>query len=84
MGVIFSSVFLRYVDLGGYYLSGMTNYNEYVSDMIVAVIVYFAGFSMLIKMLLSRRKAAKTQEKAQITEEEQPDANTEGKEEKDQ
>ena len=84
LGVIFSSVFLRYVDLGGYYLSGMTNYNEYVSDMIVAVIVYFAGFSMLIKMLLSRRKAAKTQEKAQITEEEQPDANTEGKEEKDQ
>ena len=84
LGVIFSSVFLRYVDLGGYYLSGMTNYNEYVSDMIVAVIVYFAGFSMLIKMLLSRRKAAKTQEKAQIAEEEQPDANTEGKEEKDQ
>lgn len=84
LGVIFSSVFLRYVDLGGYYLSGMTNYNEYVSDMIVAVIVYFAGFSMLIKMLLSRRKAAKTQEKAQIAEEAQPDANTEGKEEKDQ
>ena len=84
LGVIFSSVFLRYVDLGGYYLSGMTNYNEYVSDMIVAVIVYFAGFSMLIKMLLSRRKAAKTQEKAQIAEEQQPDANTEGKEEKDQ
>lgn len=84
LGVIFSSVFLRYVDLGGYYLSGMTNYNEYVSDMIVAVIVYFAGFSMLIKMLLSRRKAAKAQEKAQIAEEEQPDANTEGKEEKDQ
>ena len=87
LGVIFSSVFLRYVDLGGYYLSGMTNYNEYVSDMIVAVIVYFAGFSMLIKMLLSRRKAAKAtkaQEKVQIAEEEQPDANTEGKEEKDQ
>jgi simple sugar transport system permease protein len=84
LGVIFSSVFLRYVDLGGYYLSGMTNYNEYVSDMIVAVIVYFAGFSMLIKMLLSRRKAAKTQEKAQIAEEEQPNTNTEEKEGKDQ
>ncbi|MBO5758352.1 MAG: ABC transporter permease [Clostridia bacterium] len=87
LGVIFSSVFLRYVDLGGYYLSGMTNYNEYVSDMIVAVIVYFAGFSMLIKMLLSRRKAAKAakaQEKAQIAEEEQPNTNTEEKEGKDQ
>ena len=96
LGVIFGSVFLRYVDLGGYYLSGMTNYNEYVSDLIVAVIVYFAGFSMLIKMLLSRRKAAKTAKAAaaqaqaqsaadaQPAQSQQPDADTEGKEEKDQ
>lgn len=87
LGVIFSSVFLRYVDLGGYYLSGMTNYNEYVSDMIVAVIVYFAGFSMLIKMLLSRRKASKTkaQEKVQIAADTQrPDDDTKEKEGKDQ
>lgn len=96
LGVIFGSVFLRYVDLGGYYLSGMTNYNEYVSDLIVAVIVYFAGFSMLIKMLLSRRKAAKTAKAtaaqaqaqsaadAQPAQSQQPDADTEGKEDKDQ
>ena len=96
LGVIFGSVFLRYVDLGGYYLSGMTNYNEYVSDLIVAVIVYFAGFSMLIKMLLSRRKAAKTAKAtaaqaqaqsaadAQPVQSQQPDADTEGKEDKDQ
>ena len=64
LGVIFSSVFLRYVDWGGYYLSGMTGYNEYVSDLIVAVIIYFAGFSMLIRQLLSRRKAKK-QKKAE-------------------
>ncbi len=59
LGVIFSSVFLRYIDWGGYYLSGMTGYNEYVSDLIVAVIIYFAGFSMLIRNLLSKRRIAR-------------------------
>lgn len=59
IGVIFGAVFLRYIDWGGYYLSGMTGYNEYVSDLIIAVIIYFAGFSMLIQQVLSRRKLAR-------------------------
>ncbi len=59
LGVIFGSGFLRYIDKGGYNLAGFTAYNEYVSDLIIAVIIYFAGFSKLIKDLLSRRKAAK-------------------------
>ena len=94
LGVIFSSVFLRYIDWGGYYLSGMTGYNEYVSDLIVAVIIYFAGFSMLIKMLLSKRrvvKAAKSADKAQTEtpatdgqDTPQSDADTTGKEEDNQ
>lgn len=60
LGVIFSSVFLRYIDKGGYNLAGFTAYNEYVSDLIIAVIIYFAGFSKLIKDLLSKRRATKT------------------------
>lgn len=59
LGVIFSSVFLRYIDKGGYNLAGFTAYNEYVSDLIVAVIIYFAGFSKLIKDLLSKRRKVK-------------------------
>lgn len=57
LGVIFSSVFLRFIDKGGYNLAGFTAYNEYVSDLIIAVIIYFAGFSKLIHGLLSKRKA---------------------------
>ena len=57
IGVIFSSVFLRFIDKGGYNLAGFTAYNEYVSDLIIAVIIYFAGFSKLIREMLSRRKA---------------------------
>lgn len=57
IGVIFSSMFLRFIDKGGYNLAGFTAYNEYVSDLIIAVIIYFAGFSMLIKGMLTRLKA---------------------------
>ena len=56
LGVIFSSMFLRFIDKGGYNLAGFTAYNEYVSDLIIAVIIYFAGFSMLIKGMLAKIK----------------------------
>ena len=56
IGVIFSSLFLRYINKGGFNLAGYTAYNEYVSDLITAVIIYLAGFSRLIgDMLVSRR-----------------------------
>ena len=69
IGVIFSSVFLRFIDKGGYNLAGFTAYNEYVSDLIIAVIIYFAGFSKLIKDILSRRKAKAAESKAIVTNE---------------
>ena len=55
IGVIFSSLFLRYIEKGGFNLAGYTGFNEYVSDLIIAIIIYFAGFSKLIKDLLSGR-----------------------------
>lgn len=55
LGVIFTSIFLRYLNKGGFNLAGYTAFNEYVSDLIIAVIIYFAGFSKLIKELISRR-----------------------------
>lgn len=64
IGVIFSAIFLRYLDKGGFNLSGYTGYNEYVSSMIVAVIIYFAGFSKLIRDLLSRKREKKAREAA--------------------
>lgn len=55
LGVIFSSLFLRYVGKGGFNLTGYTMFNEYVSDLIVAMIIYFAGFSKLLKEMLATR-----------------------------
>lgn len=59
LGVIFGAVFLEYLDVGGYLLSSNTGFNEYVADFIVALIIYFAGFSKFIKELLSRRRKSK-------------------------
>ncbi|MBO4363392.1 MAG: ABC transporter permease [Clostridia bacterium] len=67
IGVIFSAIFLKYIGVGGSNLAAQTSFNEYVSPLIVAVIIYFAGFSKLIKDLLEKRlakAAAKTPVKA--------------------
>ena len=61
IGVIFSSLFLRYINAGGSNLSAQTPFNEYVSELIVAMIIYFAGFSKFIKERLARRTAEKAQ-----------------------
>ncbi len=66
IGVIFSSIFLRYIDKGGFNLAGYTAFNEYVSDLIIAMIIYFSGFSKFIRDLLSRKKAEEKRLKAPI------------------
>ena len=82
LGVIFSSLFLRFIDKGGYNLAGFTSYNEYVSDLIIALIIYFAGFSKLIKDIISRRRSAKAVETVKPEETETPVETAEDKEEK--
>lgn len=62
IGVIFSGILLRYLDKGGFNLAGFTSFNEYVSDLVVALIIYFAGFSKFIKDLLSKKRKAKEAE----------------------
>ncbi len=59
IGVIFTSVFLRWIEKGGFNLSGYTGYNEYVSALIIAVIIYFSGFSKYIKDKLSQKRTEK-------------------------
>ena len=54
IGVIFSAIFLKYLGKGGSNLAAHTSFNEYVSPLIIAVIIYFAGASKFIKDLLAR------------------------------
>ncbi len=55
IGVIFSALFLKHITVGGSNLAAQTSFNEYVSPLIIAVIIYFSSFSKLIKDLLHRR-----------------------------
>ncbi|MBQ9828264.1 MAG: ABC transporter permease [Lachnospiraceae bacterium] len=56
IGVIFTSIFLRYIGKGGFNLAGYTMFNEYVSNLIIAVIIYFAGASKFIRDWMFNRK----------------------------
>ena len=55
VGVIFSGIFMSMLNISGIQLKYLTAYNEYISDIIIAVIVYLSAFSMLFKTVLSKK-----------------------------
>ena len=71
IGVIFTGCFMSILDISGLQLTNLTAYNEYITDVIIATIVYLSAFSLVIRMLLSGRKkhkaAAKTSSAAAET-----------------
>ncbi len=56
IGVLFTGVFMAMLDIVGQNLTGLTAYNEYITDVIIAVIVYLSAFSLVIRMWLAGRK----------------------------
>lgn len=56
IGVIFSAIFMAMLDIVGLQLTNLTAYNEYITDVIIATIVYLSAFSLVIRMLLNGRK----------------------------
>ena len=60
VGVVFTGIFMAMLDIVGQNLTGLTAYNEYITDVIIAVIVYLSAFSLLIRMLLTGRKKEET------------------------
>lgn len=61
IAVVFAGIFMAMLDVVGQNLTGFTAYNEYITDVIIAVIVYLSAFSLLIQTWLSgkKKKAAK-------------------------
>jgi simple sugar transport system permease protein len=47
------------LDIVGLQITNLTAYNEYITDVIIAVIVYLSAFSLVIKMWLGGRKKRK-------------------------
>ena len=59
IGCVFSGLFMAYLTISGSQLSNLTAYNEYIADIIVAVIVYLSAFTLFFKSLMDRKKAGK-------------------------
>ena len=62
IGVIFTGIFMSMLDVAGTQLTALTPFNEYITDVVIATIVYLSAFALVIKMLISgghRRKKAK-------------------------
>ena len=57
IGVIFSGIFMAMLDIVGQNLTGYTAYNEYITDVVIAVIVYLSAFSLVIQNLISGKKS---------------------------
>ena len=56
VGVIFAGIFMAMLNIVGQRLTGLTAYNEYITDVIIAVIVYLSAFSLMIRIWISGRK----------------------------
>ena len=56
VGVVFTGIFMAMLNIVGQNLTGFTAYNEYITDVIISVIVYLSAFSLVIRMWFSGRK----------------------------
>ncbi|MDR3050696.1 MAG: ABC transporter permease [Oscillospiraceae bacterium] len=65
IGIIFSGLFVAYISQGGYYLQRM-DYMPEIIDIIIAVIIYFSAFALLVKNLIASgtKKLAISREQA--------------------
>ncbi len=54
IGIIFTALFLSMLDISGLQLTNLTAYNEYITNVIIAVIVYLSAFSLVIKMWIGK------------------------------
>ena len=65
IGILFSGIFIAYLTAGGFYLQ-LFEFSTEIIDIIVAIIIYFSAFALMVKMLMQKfgksRQAVKKQE----------------------
>lgn len=67
IGVIFAGIFMAMLNIVGMQLTNLTAYNEYITDVIIGVIVYLSAFSLVIRMMLVNIRKRKELKKAAVT-----------------
>ncbi len=63
LGVVFSAVFMSMLQICGQKLTELTAYNEYITNVIIAVIVYLSAFMLVIKMWIGKLRKGKAGDK---------------------
>ena len=71
IGVVFTGIFMAMLNIVGQTLTGLTAYNEYITDVIISVIVYLSAFSLVIRLWLTGRKKKAAAPAAPKTEDKQ-------------
>uniref|UniRef100_UPI0040579948 ABC transporter permease n=1 Tax=Agathobacter sp. TaxID=2021311 RepID=UPI0040579948 len=71
IGIIFSSIFISYIQRGGT-LSSLYGFKPEIIDIVIAIIIYFSSFSMIMSGMLGKffSKFTKNQPKANANKEE--------------
>ena len=54
IGVIFAALFMSMLSIAGLQLTNLTAYNEYITDVIISVIVYMSAFSLVIRLWIAK------------------------------
>ncbi|MDO4438129.1 MAG: ABC transporter permease [Eubacteriales bacterium] len=64
-GILASAIFIAYLTAGGFYLQ-LFEFSTEIIDIIVAVIIYFSAFSLIVKILINKFKQRKNDKAAAI------------------
>jgi len=59
LGVIFSSIFMSMLSICGQKLTELTAYNEFITDVIISVIVYLSAFMLVIRLWIGRKMSGR-------------------------
>ena len=79
IAVIFTAIFMSMLDIIGLQLTNLTAYNEYITDVIIAAIVYLSAFALVIRMMIApkKKRSAEVETEGAVTAEKADSADTE-------
>lgn len=79
IAVIFTAIFMSMLDIIGLQLTNLTAYNEYITDVIIAAIVYLSAFALVIRMMIApkKKRSAEPETEGVVTAEKAGNADTE-------
>ena len=78
IGVIFAGIFMAMLNIVGQNLTGFTAYNEYITDVIISVIVYLSAFSLFIRVWITGRQKKAAAKAETVTPNANDETNQEG------